>query len=142
MDGTAGDLDAVFEGLRLGIEAGKGGEQRGMDVEDAVGEGGDKLRGQEAHVAGQADQVDAMCAKAGEDVGIVFGAGTAAGNKEGDGEAEIAGRGDAGRIGDVGDDDGDLDAGEAALAYVAVDGEEVGAAAGEEDAEAERVGLG
>ncbi len=86
MDGTAGDLDAVVKGLGLGIEAGKGGEQRGMDVEDAVGEGGNKLRGQEAHIAGKADQVDAMSAKARRrHVGIVFGAGTAPGNEEGDG---------------------------------------------------------
>ena len=42
MDGAAGDLDAVFEGLGLRVEAGKGGQQRGMDVEDALREGLDE----------------------------------------------------------------------------------------------------
>ena len=40
--------------------------------------------------------------------------------------------GEAGGIGDIGDDDGDFNVGEFAFADVAGDGEEVGAAAGEE----------
>src|SRR5579863_5788368 len=39
MDRAAGELDAVFEGLLLRFEAGKGGQQRRMDIEDAVGKG-------------------------------------------------------------------------------------------------------
>jgi len=37
VDGAAGDLYAVIECLLLGVEAGEGRQQRGMDVEDAVG---------------------------------------------------------------------------------------------------------
>ena len=33
VDGAAGELDAVVEGLGLRIEAGKGGQQRGMNIE-------------------------------------------------------------------------------------------------------------
>ena len=39
---------------------GKRGQKRGMDVQDAVGEGAHKLRREDAHVSGEADQVDAM----------------------------------------------------------------------------------
>ncbi len=42
MYGAAGDFDAVVEGLLLGVEAGEGGQQGGMNVEDAIGEGGDE----------------------------------------------------------------------------------------------------
>jgi hypothetical protein len=142
MDGASGQLDAVIEGLGLRVEAGKGGQERGVDVEDAVGKGGDELRREEAHVAGQADEVDAVGAEAGEDIAIVVGAGAAFGDEESGGQAEIAGGGEAGSVGDIGDDEGDLNAGEAAFADVAPDGEEVGAAAGEEDAEAELFDLG
>jgi hypothetical protein len=38
MDGAAGEFYAVLQGLELGLEAGEGGQQRGVDVEDAVGE--------------------------------------------------------------------------------------------------------
>ena len=67
----------------------------------------------------------------------MHGAMTAIGDIDGGGQAEVAGGGNAGGFGDVGEDDGDFDAGEAAGADGFGDGEEVGAAAGEEDAEAE-----
>ena len=140
MNRAAGDLDAVVEGLGLRFEAGKGRQKRGVDVENAVGVGGDELRGEQAHVAGQADEVDAVRAQAGENVGVVFGAGAALGDKERVVQAEIAGGGEAGSIGDVGDDDGDFDAGQAAFADRSGDGEEIGSAAGEKNAEAKGPG--
>jgi hypothetical protein len=42
--GCAGDFHAVRERLLLRIGAGKGRQQRGMDVEDRVGEGVDERR--------------------------------------------------------------------------------------------------
>ena len=109
--GASGDLDAVVEGLLLRVEPGKGGQQRGVDVQDAVGEGLDELRREQAHVSGEADEVDVVLAQAGDDFRIVLGALAAAGF-DGDGvEAALAGGVEAGRIGYIGDDDGDLAAG-------------------------------
>jgi hypothetical protein len=57
-------------------------------------------------------------------------------------QAEIASGEQSGRIGYVGDDDGDLDTRQAPFADRSVDGQEVRSAAGEQYAEAKRVGLG
>ena len=56
--GAAADLHAVVEGLPLRVHAGEGRQQRRMDVEDPRGELLDEPRRQQAHVAGQADQID------------------------------------------------------------------------------------
>jgi len=56
--GGAGDLHAVLEGLALGVQAGKRGQERGMDVEASAGEGPDVDRGQDPHVAGLAHEPD------------------------------------------------------------------------------------
>ena len=55
VDGATGDLDAVIECLGLGFEAGKRGQQRWVDVENAVRKCRDELGRQEAHVAGEAN---------------------------------------------------------------------------------------
>ena len=136
VDRAAGDLDAVVEGLRLRIEAGKGGQQRGMDIQNAIGKCGDKLRREQAHIAGQADQVYVVLSQARDYVGIVLGALAALGNKERRGQAEFFGGLQSARFGDIRDDDGDLDALEPPGANRLGDGEKVRAAAGEQDAEA------
>jgi len=135
MDGATGYFYAVFEGLSLCFEAGKGGKQRGVDVEDAVGEGGDELGRKQAHVSGKADQVDVVSLEAGDDIGVVVGAGAALGDEEMMREAAFGCGFEAAGIGNVGDDDGDFCSLQAALADGLGNGEEVGAAAGEEDAE-------
>ena len=109
-----------------------------MDVEDSIGESGNEFRGEQAHVAGQTDQIDFVASQAGEDVGIVVGAGAAFGDKELMRKAEAGCGFEAGGVGSVGDDDGNLDSGEAAFADGLGDGEEVGAAAGEENSESDR----
>ena len=73
-----------------------------MDVEDAVGEGCDKARREQAHVAGEADEVDVVFAQAGDEVGVVVGAGAAFGDVDGGGKVEVASGLDAGGVGDVG----------------------------------------
>ncbi len=63
MDRAAGDLHAVSEGLVLGIEAREGGQQRRVDIEDAIG----KLRNEptareQAHIACQTNPINPMLA--------------------------------------------------------------------------------
>ena len=63
-----------------------------MDVENAIGEGGDELRREQPHVAGQADQIDMVLAQAGEHIGVVLGAGAALGDKDGVVAGRVRGR--------------------------------------------------
>ena len=95
VDGAAGDFDAVVEGLLLGVEAGEGWEQGGVDVQDAVWKGCDEVGGEQAHVAGEDDQVDFILAETGEDVGFLLGAFAAFGFVEGGCEFEASGAGQA-----------------------------------------------
>ena len=140
VDGASGYLYSVIEGLLLGVEAGEGGEQRWVDVEDALPEGLDELGREQAHVACQAHQVHIMRAEGGDDLFIVFGALASVGF-DGDGvEAAFAGGCEAGGIGFVRDDYGDLASFQFSGGDVIGDGEEVGASSGEEDAELFYVG--
>jgi len=70
--GAARDLYAVGECLLLRFKPRERGQKRGMNVENAMGEGGDKLPGEEAHVAGQANQIHAVRAQAGNDFGVML----------------------------------------------------------------------
>ncbi len=134
VDGAAGDFGAEFEGLGLGVETGEAGEQAGVDVEDAVGEGLDEGRGDDAHVAGEADEVDPGAAQALDELFVTLdGHAASDGNVRG-GQAEGARGGEAGGVGFVREHDGDFGLGQAAIRDGLVDGEEVGAATGEQDA--------
>src|SRR6266851_586618 len=83
----------------------------------------------------KADEIDLMVAEAGDHLGVVVGA-LAAGGGDGDGgQAEVSGGGEAGGVFDVGEDYGYFGVVEAVILDRAVDGEEVRASAGEEDAE-------
>ena len=136
VDGASNDVDAVVEGLLLGVEAREGRQQRRMDVQNAVGEGLNEFTREQAHVSSEADEIDVMLVEAGDDFGVMLSALASAG-LDGDGiEAERAGGVETGCVGLVGDDDGDLAAGEFAGVDVFGDGEEVGAASGEKNAEA------
>jgi len=101
-----------------------------VDVEDAIGECGDECGREQAHVAGQADEVDLVITEAGDEVGVVGFAGTAFGDQGGSGKVEVAGCGETGGIGNIGNNNGDFDAGKAAGADGFCNGEEVGPAAG------------
>ncbi len=63
VNGTAGDLHAVGERLILGIETGKGGQQRRMDIQDATLKLPNELSAQETHVACQTNPIDAVTSK-------------------------------------------------------------------------------
>ena len=105
-----------------------------MDVEDSVGEGCDEGRRDDAHVSGEADEVDVVVMELGDHLGVVVGALAASGGDGQGGETEVSGGGEAGGGFDVGEDDGDLGV-ETVFGDGAVDGEKVGASAGEENAE-------
>src|SRR3989338_5222453 len=57
MNGTAGQLDTICQCLALSIESRKGGQERGMNVEDAVGEIADQLGTQKPHKATQNQKI-------------------------------------------------------------------------------------
>ena len=57
VDGAAGDLDPVGEGVADGVGTPEGRQQAGMGVDDAVGKGADEPGTEDTHEAGQADHV-------------------------------------------------------------------------------------
>ncbi len=59
VDGAAGFRDAGGERLRPRLEAGEGGQERRVDVDDAAREGLEQRRLDHAHVAGEHDPLDA-----------------------------------------------------------------------------------
>src|SRR4249920_2803191 len=113
MDGAAGKLDAIFESLALGLEAGERREQRRVNVEDAVGEGGDEIRGEKAHVAGEADEIDFVFVEDGDDLAVVGFALEAFGGDGAGGDAAGFGTVEAGSAFAIADDDGDFGVGDA-----------------------------
>jgi len=66
MDRTTSDFCAIFEGLLPGGNAGEGGQERRMDIEDPVGEGGQKSGFYDAHKAGQSDDLRSPGLKGGD----------------------------------------------------------------------------
>ena len=75
MDGHAADLYSVVDRLLLGVESRERGQQRRMDVEDAVGERLDERRTDEAHEAGQADKPDVAGAQLLDESAVICVAG-------------------------------------------------------------------
>ena len=71
--GDAEDLDAVLDGLLDRAHAREGGQQRGMDVEDPVGEARHEARVEDRHVAGEDDELDALGLEPIGDCGIALG---------------------------------------------------------------------
>jgi hypothetical protein len=56
VDGDAGRLDPRLERLADRVEAGEGGEQRRVDVDDAIAEAGDEGLAEQLHVASEDDE--------------------------------------------------------------------------------------
>jgi hypothetical protein len=132
VDSAAGDFDTVVEGLLLCVESRESGQQGRMNVEDAIRECSDEASREQTHVAGEADEVDSVFAKAGDEVGIVLSARTAFRNVDGGGQIELAGGGNSRSVGNVGEDNGDFSTGESAFPDRFCDSEKVGAAAREQ----------
>ena len=138
VDGAAGDLAAVVEGLLPGVEAGEGGEKGGVDVENAAGEGGEEGGLDDAHEAGEDDGVGTGLAD-GLDVGILGGALelglVGGGGEEAGGDVVAAGALEDGCALDVGEDEDDLGV-KVAGGDGVEDGLHVGAGTGAEHGEA------
>ena len=60
MDGTAVDFYARFERFFMGMEAAKGGEKGGVNIEQAVLPLGYKVCPQNAHESGQTNKLNAF----------------------------------------------------------------------------------
>ena len=71
VDRAARNFHAVVERLLLCVEAGKGGEQRRVDVKNAVGEGLDEDGRKQPHVAGEDDEIDTVLSKRGNHLRVV-----------------------------------------------------------------------
>src|ERR1700758_4749177 len=74
MHGAASDFDAILKGLLLRIQAGKRGQQRWMDVQNALRKSLNKAWREQAHVTGEANELDAMVLERSNDSGIVISA--------------------------------------------------------------------
>jgi len=136
VDSAAGEFYAVVEGLLLGFEAGEGGEERGMDIQNALGEGGYEEWGEETHVACEANEIDFVFLEDGGDLAVVGFALEALGGNGACGNVAGGGAFEAGGARFVADDDGDFGVGDAAGGDTIGEGFEVGAATAEEDADA------
>src|SRR5579883_2980816 len=79
--GAAGDLDAVFQRLLLGVEPGKGRQQGRMNVENPLRKGANKSGAEQAHEAGQAHQLDLVVSQLFDQHAVVNLAVEAAGRK-------------------------------------------------------------
>src|SRR5580698_10041284 len=71
MNRAAGELDAVFERLPLRLKARKGWQQRRVNVQNTVWERGHKIRRQQAHVAGETDEVDFVLVENLDDLAVI-----------------------------------------------------------------------
>src|ERR1700730_1022933 len=129
MDSAAGEFDAIFEGLPLGLEAGERGEERRVNVEDAIGESGDEIWREKAHVTGEADEIDFVFVEDGEVLAIVGFALEAFGGDGAGGDAAGFGAVETGSAFAIADDDGDFGVGDAGGGNTVREGFEVGAAA-------------
>ena len=72
MHRATGNLYPVLEGLLLRLEAGKRRQQRRMNIENAVRERGYKLRRQQPHITGQANQIHSVRAQAIDHLDVVL----------------------------------------------------------------------
>ena len=102
-----------------------------------LGIGGDEPRRKQAHVPGQANQVDAVLFQAGQNLGIVLGPATAFGDEQRVGQAQFAAAAMPGASATLEIDHSNLNARQPSGADGFGDGEEIRPAAGEQDAEAE-----
>src|SRR5215831_6771756 len=69
--GAAGELHSVADSLMLGVQAGESRQERRMNVQDSSRKLPNKMPAQDAHVAGQADQVYPRGAKLRDELAVV-----------------------------------------------------------------------
>src|SRR5665647_417181 len=71
VDRAAGEPDAPVDGPLLDVEAGEGGQERRVDVDDAVLQSVAQRGRQDPHVAGEADEIDASALDLADDGPVV-----------------------------------------------------------------------
>ncbi len=72
--GDADDFDAALVGLAIGVGAGKGGKERGMDVDDFVFPAPDEVGREDFHEAREDDKIDFVLLKERKDLLFRLGA--------------------------------------------------------------------
>src|SRR6266566_470852 len=108
MDGAAGKLYAIFEGLALRFEAGKGGQERRMNVQDAIWIFCDEEGRQQTHVSREANEINFVLVENGGDLAVVNFALEAFRRDHARFDAACFGALDARRAFTIANDDGDL----------------------------------
>src|SRR5947207_5848600 len=134
MDGAAGEFYAIFEGLALRFKPRERRKQRRMNIQDAIWIFCDKKRRQQAHVTGQADEVDVVLVENGGDLAVVDFALKAFRRDHARFDAAAFGALDARSAFTIADDDGDFRAGDASRCDAIREGLELRAAAALEHA--------
>ena len=88
MHGTAGLFNAMGPGLLLGVETGKRGQQRRVNIEDSSGKMRNEVSAKQTHVAGEANEIEPLLVEQSGDLPVVgiaietFGVERAAGQAE------------------------------------------------------------
>jgi hypothetical protein len=72
VDSASCYLDAVFERLALGVDAGKSGQQRRMNIQDPILERAHEERAEQSHIAGEANQRHVAPPQLGYNLTVVF----------------------------------------------------------------------
>lgn len=88
--GDADDFDAAFVGLAVGVGAGEGGQERGVDVDDFIFPAPDEIGREDFHEAGEDDEVGFVFFKQRED--FLFGLGAVVKGDVIKGESFFAGK--------------------------------------------------
>ena len=122
---AAGHLGAELERLGLRLEPGKARQQAGVHVQDAIGKRRDELGRDDAHIAGQADQLDLVLLQLGDEGQVAFHRASSGDGDVMGSDPELPRRDQTRCIGLVRKHDGDLDAFESTRRDGRVDGEKV-----------------
>ena len=102
-----------------------------MDIQDALRKRLHEIGREQAHVSGEADQIDFMFAQGGDDLAVVSFALEAAGRQDQSGDSARCGAVNSLRAFAIGYDDGDLRVGNPAGGNAVRQGFKVGAASAE-----------
>ena len=132
-------LTPAVERLALRVHAREGGEQGRVDVDDPLREGGEEVLAEHAHEAGQHDQVDLVRPQRAHERAIEAGPRRVVAVVDHEGGQARGARARQGRaLGDVGPDDGEARRAELAPPAAIDERLQVGAAAGDQDADVHR----
>ena len=128
--GAAREAAAFVDGALVGVRAGKGGQQGGMNIDGLIGEAAAKLGRENAHIAGKQHKVGRVAGHEFQHGLVEIGAAGEVFGIEGGGmDALLCRPGQPGGLGIVGEHGGDVQIGDIGLHH----GLHIAAAAGNED---------